>query len=142
MAEAYLCGHALTPDEPVQLWKGAWRSGDLLVTKTGGNSGCTGLGDISDYKFLIVVWYKSVLILCRNIEKGSDGDEITGGTVRYGDKYGAGMQRTFAVKFYRTGNVLSCDGTLPPLMYTEDNGSYWAKNQPITEIWGLGKVSN
>lgn len=139
MGEAYLCGHALTPDA-VKLWQGTWASGNLTVTKTGGSAGCTGLGDISDYNFLAVIWYSSVTIFCRNIEKKAADYVITGGTVRHGDSYGTGVPRFFVTSFYRSGNILSCVDGKPPLIYTSDLGTSWAMNQPITEIWGLGKV--
>lgn len=43
----------VVPEKPVRLWSGTWSSGSLTVAKSGGSSGCTGLGDISDFEIVL-----------------------------------------------------------------------------------------
>lgn len=85
--------------KPVLLWNGSWSSGSLTVAKSGGSTGCTGLGNISDYKWVKI--FRGAMV---SFDVPVYNDGLYFGGV-WGNSDGVGQLNVGHIR--RSGNVLT-----------------------------------
>lgn len=117
--------------KPVLLWAGTWTSGNLTVAESGGSAGCTGLGNISDYKWVRIERGDMVSF---DVPVYTDGLYFGG---IWGNSDGQGQLSVGHIR--RSGNVLTYYyNTRFALVSFAQN----ATNEAITAIYGLVRTSD
>lgn len=123
--------------KPVLLWRGtlsAAAEASLTVAESGGSAGCTGLGNISDYKELRFVHSEGVAY-----EVINNGTHLYGGGSYYstGEKYAY----TFAMAASISGNTISITANKYLNLSHSDRktGNVWDN---FVEIYGMVRISD
>lgn len=113
------------------LWSGSWSSGSLTIAISGGSAGCTGLGNISDYKLCAFIDAEGCVFYVYN-----KGTHILGGGNYYSVDYSYAYAFGFAASL--SGNTMSLVANkYGNLSHSSRKvGSAWS---PIVEIYGLVK---
>ena len=115
--------------KPVLLWSGSLSSGSsVTIATSGGSSGCTGAGNVSDYRFIIILSGEKVPMLI----------ELHGGWATGGNLYRSGVNLgAYYVDVTQSTNKLTINS-----FYRNITSGSSASTEPITAIYGLVKNSD
>jgi len=117
--------------KPVLLWSGTWSSGTLTIATSGGSAGCTGKGNISDYKWVRIERGDMV-----SFDAPVYSDGLYFGGV-WGNSDGVGQLNVGHIR--RSGNVLTYYYNT---RFALTSFVAQASGEAITAIYGLAKTSD